>query len=120
MTHGNGVVVEQITEDQFLSWGEATEIKTKRVFVERYGKYIEYKTMIPLDVVMSIQARHPKKDRASTLAKTIEILKAVMVMPPITDESARAVMKADAALITSIIADVLPGQEEEIEESAGE
>ncbi len=115
-SNGGGVVVDQVGEEQFLSWGEATEIKTKRVYVERYGKYIEYKTMIPLDMLMAIQARYPKKDRLSLQAKTVEILKAVMIMPPVTEESARAVMKADAALITGIIADVLPGQEEEIEE----
>ncbi len=109
-----------IPEEGFLTWDEAAKITTKRVFVKKYGKYIEYLSMIPYDETMRIQAAIQGKDREATRQRTVAILKRVMINPPLTDETARMLGKVDTAVITEILNDVFSAKEaQEALESLG-
>ncbi len=38
-----------VGEAEFLTWGEASEVRSKRLFLPRYNKWVEFRDRIPLD-----------------------------------------------------------------------
>lgn len=103
-----GLIIEQITDDQILTWEEATNIQTKRLFLPKFGKYVIYRTMIPLDVMARIQAQHAGKRFEDVMARYVAILKYVLINPAVkTPEAERALVKADSATFFEVMNDVL-------------
>lgn len=109
-----------LTDETTLSWVDASTVTTKKLFVPKFGKYVEYRTFVPLDIMASIQARY-MTDRKDYLAYMLAILKYVMVAPTITTpEAERAVSKADSGLVLQIVGDVVNSKEaEEIKSGLG-
>lgn len=107
------VAAQIAVEKKFLDWGILSEAKTELLYFEKYGMYAEYKTMIPVDQFAEIEAKLTliKDERQKVKQRTVEILKAVMVNPPVTDETARAVLKADSGVVYAIIGKVMSNEQ---------
>lgn len=107
------VASQVAVEKKFLDWGILSEAKTELLYFEKYGMYAEYKTMIPVDQFAEIEAKLTliKDERQKVKQRTVEILKAVMVNPPVTDETARAVLKADSGVVYAIIGKVMSNEQ---------
>jgi hypothetical protein len=104
----NDKTIDIIPEDQFLSWEDASKPETKRIFVEKFGKYVEYLSSIPLDKMAEIQTRYAGSTSGAALNRMMAILEHVMIRPALTTQEAkRAAIKGDSALIYQIVGDVV-------------
>lgn len=113
MTNGTATAAETqvITEgdQEFLTWGETTEIKTKRLYIDKYRKWIEYLDRVPLDEMVKIQARYLGGGRKDMAGYMIAVLKYVMITPKVTSDN--VLMKADSGLLLTIVGDVVNQKE---------
>jgi len=104
-----------------LTWETLSTLQTKNLFVVKYNGYVTYRTFIPLDVMSKIQVKFPGKKASDAQGRTFEMLKYLMINPPITDETAAAVLKADSAILFEIIGDAVGKKEaDELEAALGE
>lgn len=92
---------------------ELCEVKTKTVPLAKYGgKTITYRTMVPLDVLAQFQALYMSNGKRDLLEYFKALLKYVLVGPAVqTEAQARALIKADAAVMLQIIGEVTSPQE---------
>lgn len=106
----NGVVDAPditIADDMFLSWGD-TGPKRVRKYIPKYKKWIEFLDTIPIDRLASLQSQFMQGETKDQLGFQMAVLKEVMIIPALqTDESRRAAMHADGALISMIITQVI-------------
>jgi hypothetical protein len=116
------LVIDQIKDEQIVSWAELSTVQTKRLYLPAFDKYIIYRTTIPMDKMAEIQAKYDGKQSQAILGRFVEMLKYLIVEPAIrTPEAERAVLKADSGLLLQIINEaVTPQQREEFKQNLGE
>lgn len=97
----------QLSDEDVLTWEELSTPKTRRLYVPKYGKYVEFLSMVPFDVNAQLQAQFLGAER-HWAAYGLAILEYVMVKPSLrTPEAKRAALKADGALLMQIINEVV-------------
>jgi hypothetical protein len=115
-------IIDQVPREQIATWEELT---TNSVVLKRLptGRIIKHLAFVPLDKLIGFQAVAGRKDGGmrDVMGYMTAILKYVMVDPPVTEETVRAMVKANGGLLLSIISAVTNTEEAKlIEDGLGE
>lgn len=106
------VQADAVTPDEFLTWDDLSVQNTKRKFVPKYNKWIEYRRFVPLDELARYQAAYLAGDKKDYFNYFLALLRFGLINPAITsDDALRAVRKSDGGLLQEIISDMVSSKE---------
>lgn len=105
-------------EDRFATFEDLCESgKFVDKFYPQIGAKVRFRTFIPMDKLLQLQARHNMlttgRGRRDSRGFLIAVLKEVMVEPRVdTKEKERLLLKSNAVVLLDILGEVLGPQEE--------
>lgn len=114
-------------EEQFITLeelcGEDPKRDQAKKFLERYGKWILYRTRIPLDMLLRLQKKFMSGKNRDVHNYFVALLEYLLLNPHVDHSQADLLLKADGRVMLEVVGETLgdiSALREEVAEEAGE